>query len=85
LPYPYLSVQLQNRLWSDTAHKEIRFESAVPERELLYLTLRNWFLIACTLGWYYPQAAISEARLRLRSVSAWIESGLDIDGKFHDH
>lgn len=72
LPYPYMSVKLQNRLWSDTAHKAIRFDSAVPERELLKLTLRNWMLIACTLGWYYPQAAISEARLRLRSVSVWI-------------
>jgi uncharacterized membrane protein YjgN (DUF898 family) len=73
LPYPYLSVQLQNRLWSDTAHKQIRFDSAVPERELLKLTLRNWLLIGCTLGWYYPQAAISETRLRLRSVSVWIK------------
>ncbi|TAK98335.1 MAG: DUF898 family protein [Aquabacterium sp.] len=73
LPYPYLSVQLQNRLWSDTAHKQIRFDSAVPERELLKLTLRNWLLVGCTLGWYYPQAAISETRLRLRSVSVWIK------------
>ncbi|HEX5358201.1 MAG TPA: DUF898 family protein [Aquabacterium sp.] len=73
LPYPYLSVQLQNRLWSDTAHKQIRFDSAVPEGELLKLTLRNWLLIGCTLGWYYPHAAISEARLRLRSVSVWIK------------
>lgn len=73
LPYPYLSVQLQNRLWSDTAHKEIRFDSDVSERELLKLTLRNWLLIGCTLGWYYPQAAISETKLRLRSVSVWIK------------
>ena len=73
LPYAYLTVQLQNRLWSDTAHSDIRFESAVPEREWRQLTLRNWLLIALTLGWYYPQAAISETRLRMRSVSVWIK------------
>lgn len=72
LPYPYLSVQLQNRLWSETAHAHIRFESAVPVAALLKLTSRNWALIACTLGWYYPKAAISEARLRMQSISVWI-------------
>ncbi len=72
LPYPYLSVQLQNRLWSETAHAHIRFESAVPVAELLKLTSRNWAMIALTLGWYYPKAAISEARLRMQSVSVWI-------------
>lgn len=73
LPYPYLSVQLQNRLWSGTAHEHIRFESAVPVAALLKLTARNWSLIACTLGWYYPKAAITEARLRMQSVSVWIK------------
>lgn len=72
LPYPYLSVQLQNRLWSETAHAHIRFESAVPVAALLRLTSRNWAMIALTLGWYYPKAAISEARLRMQSVSVWI-------------
>ena len=73
LPYPYLSVRLQNRLWSNTAHQQIHFKSTVPEGELIKLTLRNWLLIACTLGWYYPQAAISETQLRMRSVSVWIQ------------
>ncbi len=72
LPYPYLSVRLQNRLWSETAHAHIRFESTVPVADLLKLTTRNWALIACTLGWYYPKAAITEARLRMQSVSVWI-------------
>jgi uncharacterized membrane protein YjgN (DUF898 family) len=72
LPYPYLSVQLQNTLWSGTATEQVRFESRVPVEALLRLTLRNWFLIACTLGWYYPKAAISEARLRMQAVTVWI-------------
>jgi uncharacterized membrane protein YjgN (DUF898 family) len=73
LPYPYLSVHLQNRLWSETAHDEVRFDSDVPVRDLLKLTARNWLLIGCTLGWYYPQAAITEARLRLHAVSVWLK------------
>ena len=72
LPYPYLCVRLQNSLWSETAHEQIRFESTVPVADLLKLTTRNWALIALTLGWYYPKAAISEARLRLQSVSVWV-------------
>ncbi|MBI2733610.1 MAG: DUF898 family protein [Aquabacterium sp.] len=50
----------------------MRFESNVPVAELLKLTSRNWAMIALTLGWYYPKAAISEARLRMQSVSVWI-------------
>ena len=46
--------------------------STVPVADLLKLTTRNWALIACTLGWYYPKAAITEARLRMQSVSVWI-------------
>ncbi|RZI86147.1 MAG: DUF898 family protein [Rubrivivax sp.] len=69
LPYPYLSVHLQNRLWARTGHHQLRFESEVPLGPLLKLTARNWVLIVLTLGFYYPHAAIAEARLRLQSVS----------------
>lgn len=79
LPYTYLSVQLQNQLWSQTAHAHLRFESQVPLRPVLWLTLRNWLLIVGTLGWYYPRASVAHARLRLQSVSVWLkdEAGAD--------
>lgn len=72
LPYTYLSVQLQNQLWNQTAHPHLRFESRVPLKPLLRLTLRNWLLIVGTLGWYYPRASVAQARLRLQSVSVWL-------------
>ncbi|MES2089507.1 MAG: DUF898 family protein [Pseudomonadota bacterium] len=75
-PYPYLSVQLQNQLWSETAHDQIRFESRVDPDELLKLTRKNWFLIVCTLGYHYPSAVVSEAKLRQQAVSVWLSSDL---------
>jgi uncharacterized membrane protein YjgN (DUF898 family) len=72
MPYPYLSARMQNELWANAAHDEIRFECNVPVDELLKLTRRHWLLIALTLGWYYPKAAMAEARLRLQSVAVWV-------------
>ena len=71
LPYPYLGASLQNRLWSDTLHDLVRFESQVPLRALLRLSARNWLWVVLTLGWYYPVAAMAEARLRSQSVAVW--------------
>ena len=76
LPYPYLGASLQNRLWSSTAHEALRFESDVPMRALLRLSTRNWLWVVLTLGWYYPTAAIAEARLRLQSVAVWVRPDL---------
>lgn len=76
LPYPYLGASLQNRLWSSTAHEALRFESQVPMHALLRLSARNWLWVVATLGWYYPVAAMAEARLRLHSVAVWVRPGL---------
>lgn len=73
LPYPYLSARMQNELWANAAHDEIRVECDVPVDELLKLTRRHWLLIALTMGWYYPKAAMAEARLRLQAVTVWIK------------
>lgn len=76
LPYPYLGASLQNRLWSSTAHEALRFESQVPMSALLRLSARNWLWVVLTLGWYYPVAAMAEARLRLQSVVVWVRPDL---------
>ena len=76
LPYPYLGASLQNRLWSSTAHESLRFESQVPLNALLRLSARNWLWVVVTLGWYYPVAAMAEARLRLQSVAVWVRPDL---------
>lgn len=80
LPYPYLGASLQNRLWSSTAHEALRFESQVPMHTLLALSARNWLWVVLTLGWYYPVAAMAEARLRLQSVAVWVRPDL-LDGE----
>lgn len=76
LPYPYLGASLQNRLWSSTSHEAMRFESQVPLNALLRLSARNWLWVVVTLGWYYPVAAMAEARLRLQSVAVWVRPDL---------
>lgn len=73
LPYPYLNAQMQNRLWAETAHDEIRFDYQVSVDELLKLTSRHWLMIALTLGWYYPIAAITEVRLRMQAMTVWVK------------
>lgn len=76
LPYPYLGASLQNRLWSSTAHEALHFESQVPLNALLRLSARNWLWVVVTLGWYYPVAAMAEARMRLQSVAVWVRPDL---------
>lgn len=72
LPYAYLSVHLQNHLWPATRHAQLRVESALPAADWLRLSARHWALVVCTLGWYYPKAAVAQARLRLQAVSVWV-------------
>lgn len=76
LPYPYLGASLQNSLWSSTAHEALHFESQVPLNALLRLSARNWLWVVVTLGWYYPVAAMAEARMRLQSVAVWVRPDL---------
>lgn len=66
---PYFTTRLQNLVWNHTASEDLQFHSALRVRPMLGLTLKNWLLIACTLGLYWPFAAVAMARLRLQAVS----------------
>lgn len=65
---PYITVRMQNLVWSNTGHREFRFQSELAFRSALKLTLKNWLLIALTLGLYWPFAAVAMARLKLQAM-----------------
>ena len=66
---PYMTSRLQNLVWNATRSVDIAFHSTLRFRPLLWLTLKNWFLIVITLGLYYPFASIAMTRLRLEAVT----------------
>lgn len=69
MPRPYLASRLQNLLWNRTASPGVAFESALRFWPLFGLTLKNWLLIVCTLGLYWPFAAVAQYRLRVQAVT----------------
>jgi uncharacterized membrane protein YjgN (DUF898 family) len=68
LPKPYFISRLQNLLWSRTASHGVRFASALRFWPFFGLTLKNWLLMGCTLGLYWPFAAVATARMRLEAM-----------------
>ena len=64
----YATTRMQNLVWSQTASRHLRFVSQLRFGALLGLTLKNWLLVALTLGLYWPFAAVAQARLRLSAV-----------------
>jgi uncharacterized membrane protein YjgN (DUF898 family) len=69
LAQPFFLSRFQNLVWGRTESHHIRFESTLRFRPLLWLTAKNWFLTAITLGFYWPFAKIAMTRLRLEAVS----------------
>jgi uncharacterized membrane protein YjgN (DUF898 family) len=67
----WFTTRLQNLLWSRTKSSRLRFESQLGFGALLKLSLKNWLLIALTLGLYWPFAAIATTRLRLQSMTVY--------------
>jgi len=66
---PYVTARLQNLVWNATRSTDLAFVSALRFRPLLWLTVKNWFLIVITIGLYFPFASIAMARLRLQAVT----------------
>lgn len=66
---PYMTSRLQNLLWTRTGNTELRFLSNLRFRSLLWLSIKNWFLVVLTLGLYWPFAAVATARMRLEAVT----------------
>ena len=66
---PYATARFQDLVWTRTGNVSLRFISRLRARSLLWVTLKNWFLIVLTLGFYWPFAAVALARIRLEAVT----------------
>ena len=66
---PYFTSRMQNLLWSRTGNSSLRFRSELKFLPLMGLMLKNWLLMALTLGLYGPFAAVALARMRLQAIS----------------
>lgn len=66
---PYAVSRLQNLVWTQTGNVQMRFVSTLRFKSLLWLTLKNTFLIVITLGLYWPFAMVALTRLRLEAVT----------------
>jgi uncharacterized membrane protein YjgN (DUF898 family) len=66
---PYFISRLQNLVWTRTVNASLRFVSDLRFKSLLWLTIKNWFLVVLTFGFYWPFAAVAMARMRLEAVT----------------
>jgi uncharacterized membrane protein YjgN (DUF898 family) len=66
---PYATARFQDLVWTRTGNVSLRFISRLRFRSLLWVTLKNWFLVVLTLGFYWPFAAVALARIRLQAVT----------------
>ena len=66
---PYFISRLQNLVWTRTGNASLRFVSDLRFKSLLWLTIKNWFLVVLTFGFYWPFAAVAVARMRLQAVT----------------
>lgn len=70
---PYSMSRLQNLLWSTTSARPVlRIASRLRFRPAAWLALKNFLLVALTLGLYWPFAAVATARLRLQAVTVQV-------------
>jgi len=66
---PYAITRFQNLIWTQTGNSSLRFVSTLRFRSLMWITVKNWLLIVCTLGLYWPFAAIAVMRARVQAIS----------------
>lgn len=74
---PYATAGLQNLLWANTRSQRTRFRSDLRFKALLQVTVLNWFLIAVTLGLYWPFAQVRLAKARLEAMSLQVKGDVD--------
>jgi uncharacterized membrane protein YjgN (DUF898 family) len=77
VPIPYAISRAQNLIWGHTRSDEVSFLSNLPFDAMVKLTIKNWLLMALTLGLYYPFASISFYRLRMESIKPQLSGNLD--------
>lgn len=74
---PYMVTRLQNLVWAHTQSEDIRLDSKLKARAMVWLSAKNWVMVVFTLGLYWPFAAVARARMQLEAVS--VVSRIDLD------
>jgi uncharacterized membrane protein YjgN (DUF898 family) len=77
LPKAYLVSAIQNLSWSRTGNSWVRFKSELNTARYMLLQVKNYFLIAITLGLYWPFAAIANQRMRVQAITLKSRIALD--------
>lgn len=78
VPLVYFRAHAQNLAWTHTGNRWIRFKSELGFMPLLKLSLKNWALMALTLGLYWPFARVAMTRLRLQAVCVHMRISPDL-------
>jgi uncharacterized membrane protein YjgN (DUF898 family) len=73
----YLESRVQNLVWNNTELGDMRFESTVSARKLLWIHASNLALIIVTLGLYKPFSVVRLTRYRVESMSLIPSGGLE--------
>lgn len=69
LPRSYLGAHTQNLVWSRTGNSHMRFKSDLQSVPYMLLQLKNYVLIAITLGLYWPFAVVASLRMQIEAIS----------------
>jgi uncharacterized membrane protein YjgN (DUF898 family) len=77
LPRAYFTATMQNLIWSRTGNRHFRFKSDLALGKFIGLQMKNYLLIAITLGLYWPFAVIATKRMQLEAVSLKTRVSLD--------
>jgi uncharacterized membrane protein YjgN (DUF898 family) len=74
---PYITTRMQNLVWNHTHSEDVALSSRMKARSMLWLSVKNCFLVVCTLGLYWPFASIARARMQLEAVGIASQISLD--------
>jgi uncharacterized membrane protein YjgN (DUF898 family) len=77
LPRAFFSASMHNLIWSKTGNNHLRFKSDLNVGSYMLLQLKNYFLIAITLGLYWPFAAVATKRMQIEAISMKSRVALD--------
>ncbi len=77
LPRAFFSASMHNLIWSKTGNNHVRFKSDLNVGSYMLLQLKNYVLIAITLGLYWPFAAVATKRMQIEAISMKNRVALD--------
>jgi uncharacterized membrane protein YjgN (DUF898 family) len=74
----YLTAHLSNLMYNNTRMGPVHFESRLQTGRLSWLFFSNLFLMAITLGLFYPWARVRLARYKAAQLSLHTSESLDV-------